>query len=181
LCLSWPQLQLCNPKLFTCTFCCNPRTLPPSFPLLPPPSVCVRVWGGGCGRGVLGVCSCVSGRGHAPSLAPRSPPKHTQARQQGIWFKAIYSSKHEGSGQSKEPVQPRAVMEAALPSLRACGLSERKASYLQDLARHFCEGHLSDELIAGACPCLFQLTAVLCTGRGATSTCLCAVPCGDVT
>eukprot|EP00884_Botryococcus_braunii_P016932 jgi/Botrbrau1/3922/Bobra.0183s0142.2 len=50
--------------------------------------------------------------------------------------------------QSRDPVQAAAVLAAPLASLRGCGLSERKASYLQDLARHFCEGHLSDELIA---------------------------------
>lgn len=42
---------------------------------------------------------------------------------------------------------PAAVLAAPLPSLRACGLSERKASYLVDLAAHFQDGRLSDELL----------------------------------
>lgn len=42
---------------------------------------------------------------------------------------------------------PAAVLAASLPTLRACGLSERKASYLLDLAAHFEDGRLSDELL----------------------------------
>jgi hypothetical protein len=42
---------------------------------------------------------------------------------------------------------PAAVLAAPQPSLRACGLSERKASYLLDLAAHFQDGRLSDELL----------------------------------
>jgi DNA-3-methyladenine glycosylase II len=42
---------------------------------------------------------------------------------------------------------PEAVLAASPPALRACGLSERKASYLQDLAAHFQDGRLSDDLL----------------------------------
>lgn len=42
---------------------------------------------------------------------------------------------------------PAAVLSATPAALRACGLSERKASYLQDLAAHFQDGRLSDELL----------------------------------
>lgn len=42
---------------------------------------------------------------------------------------------------------PSAVLSVDLPTLRACGLSERKASYLHDLAAHFQENRLSDDLL----------------------------------
>jgi len=42
---------------------------------------------------------------------------------------------------------PSAVSSASPTALRACGLSERKASYLQDLAAHFEDGRLSDQLL----------------------------------
>jgi hypothetical protein len=51
--------------------------------------------------------------------------------------------------QSTDPIQPASVLNAPIPSLRACGLSERKASYLVDLAEHFQDGSLSDARIAG--------------------------------
>jgi hypothetical protein len=42
---------------------------------------------------------------------------------------------------------PQAVLATPLPTLRAAGLSERKASYLVDLAARFQDGRLSDELL----------------------------------
>lgn len=51
--------------------------------------------------------------------------------------------------QCTDAIQPASVMNASLPSLRACGLSERKASYLIDLAEHFEHGSLSNARIAG--------------------------------
>lgn len=42
---------------------------------------------------------------------------------------------------------PRAVLGVAPAALRGCGLSERKASYLTELAAHFDDGRLSDELL----------------------------------
>jgi len=42
---------------------------------------------------------------------------------------------------------PAPLMRRRTTTLRACGLSERKAEYLRDLARHFAHGHLDlDEL-----------------------------------
>jgi DNA-3-methyladenine glycosylase II len=41
------------------------------------------------------------------------------------------------------------VLAAPPPVLRGCGLSERKASYLQELAAHFQDGRLTDELLTG--------------------------------
>ncbi|HYA65262.1 MAG TPA: DNA-3-methyladenine glycosylase 2 family protein [Burkholderiaceae bacterium] len=37
---------------------------------------------------------------------------------------------------------PHAVLARRLSTLRACGLSQRKAEYLRDLARHFVDGHI---------------------------------------
>lgn len=49
-----------------------------------------------------------------------------------------------------ELLTPEAVLAAPMADLRAAGLSERKASYLHDLAQHFSDGRLSDARIAGA-------------------------------
>ncbi|KAG0197515.1 hypothetical protein BGX28_009037, partial [Mortierella sp. GBA30] len=38
---------------------------------------------------------------------------------------------------------PNQVLATGIDSLRSCGLSERKASYVQDLARHFVEGKIT--------------------------------------
>jgi DNA-3-methyladenine glycosylase II len=38
---------------------------------------------------------------------------------------------------------PESVLRRRVATLRACGLSERKAEYLRDLARHFAQGHLT--------------------------------------
>ncbi|KAF9991038.1 hypothetical protein BGZ75_005992 [Mortierella antarctica] len=38
---------------------------------------------------------------------------------------------------------PEQVLATSMDKLRACGLSERKASYVQDLARHFVEGKIT--------------------------------------
>jgi DNA-3-methyladenine glycosylase II len=53
---------------------------------------------------------------------------------------------------------PERVASAAIPELRACGLSQRKAEYLTDLATHFATGrldprdwhHLDDEALIAA-------------------------------
>ncbi|KAL4452033.1 hypothetical protein ABPG75_007695 [Micractinium tetrahymenae] len=47
-----------------------------------------------------------------------------------------------------ESLSPAALLAAPLAALRRAGLSERKASYLQDLAAHFNDGRLSDAKIA---------------------------------
>lgn len=38
---------------------------------------------------------------------------------------------------------PDQVLATSIDQLRQCGLSERKASYIQDLARHFAEGKIT--------------------------------------
>ncbi len=48
---------------------------------------------------------------------------------------------------SEDLLTPQAVLSAELPVLRGCGLSERKAQYLRELASHFSDGRLSDELL----------------------------------
>eukprot|EP00850_Spirogloea_muscicola_P020384 SM000214S06778 [mRNA] locus=s214:99241:100967:+ [translate_table: standard] len=50
-------------------------------------------------------------------------------------------------GEEEAAVTPEAVQQLTMPEMRKAGLSERKASYLQDLASHFADGKLSDETI----------------------------------
>ncbi|MCO5979119.1 DNA-3-methyladenine glycosylase family protein [Ideonella oryzae] len=64
-------------------------------------------------------------------------------------------------------IDPRLVLAQETPSLRAVGLSVRKAEYLRDLARHFAEGevhvsqwqHMDDEAI------IDELVAIRGIGR----------------
>ena len=49
-----------------------------------------------------------------------------------------------------DPPTPAAVLAAPLADLRGAGLSERKVSYIVDLASHFNDGRLSDELLQTA-------------------------------
>ena len=49
-----------------------------------------------------------------------------------------------------EPPTPAAVLAAPLASLRSAGLSERKASYIVDLATHFGDGRLGDDMLSKA-------------------------------
>ena len=44
---------------------------------------------------------------------------------------------------------PEALQRRRIPTLRACGLSERKAEYLRDLARHFAQGRIDLAGLAG--------------------------------
>ncbi|KAF9152811.1 3-methyladenine DNA glycosylase [Linnemannia schmuckeri] len=46
------------------------------------------------------------------------------------------------SGDKRFPT-PEQVLATPMDQLRSCGLSERKASYIQDLARHFVEGKIT--------------------------------------
>ncbi|KAF9088296.1 3-methyladenine DNA glycosylase [Mortierella sp. AD031] len=46
------------------------------------------------------------------------------------------------SGDKRFPT-PDQVLSTPMDELRSCGLSERKASYIQDLARHFVEGKIT--------------------------------------
>jgi len=45
-------------------------------------------------------------------------------------------------------VSPQALLRRRAATLRKCGLSERKVEYLRDLARHFRDGHISDQGLA---------------------------------
>ena len=58
---------------------------------------------------------------------------------QTIWDRLAAAT--EGAG---DPVRldPARVGRTRLPTLRRCGLSERKAAYVRDLARHFTTGRL---------------------------------------
>jgi DNA-3-methyladenine glycosylase II len=46
-------------------------------------------------------------------------------------------------------VSPTGLMRRRVTTLRACGLSERKAEYLRDLARHFARGKVDPLHLAG--------------------------------
>jgi DNA-3-methyladenine glycosylase II len=43
---------------------------------------------------------------------------------------------------------PRAVLRRKAPTLRACGLSDRKVEYIHDLAQHFVSGRIDPALFA---------------------------------
>jgi len=64
-------------------------------------------------------------------------------------------------------VSPQATLATSADALRACGLSWRKAEYLQDLAAHFADGRLGEAIFAGAddAELLARLTAVRGIGR----------------
>jgi len=75
-------------------------------------------------------------------LRSRGDPFQTLARSivgQQISVKAADSVWARVVGAVPE-VAPTAVRALDLPSLRACGLSARKAEYFRDLARHFTDG-----------------------------------------
>ncbi len=50
-----------------------------------------------------------------------------------VWQRLLTAVDPDGAGL----LSPPAVLQLAAPDLRACGLSERKAEYVQALARHF--------------------------------------------
>jgi len=64
-------------------------------------------------------------------------------------------------------VTPGTALAADAEALRGCGLSWRKAEYLHDLATHFADGRLGDDLFgrAGDAEVLARLTAVRGIGR----------------
>jgi len=51
---------------------------------------------------------------------------------------------------AENELTPAAVLATPLEHLRSAGLSERKASYILDLAAHFADGRLTDELLRTA-------------------------------
>ena len=46
-------------------------------------------------------------------------------------------------------ITPQGLLRRRISTYRSCGLSERKAEYLRDLARHFAQGHLNMAELAG--------------------------------
>jgi DNA-3-methyladenine glycosylase II len=58
---------------------------------------------------------------------------------------------------SGAPLDPLRVQRKRIATLRACGLSERKAEYIRDLARHF----VSSRLDPAAWPALDDETLIL--------------------
>src|SRR5689334_7199615 len=57
---------------------------------------------------------------------------------QSIWDRLLKAC---GSGDG-QPLDPSKVQRKRIATLRACGLSERKAEYIRDLARHFVSARL---------------------------------------
>ena len=75
-------------------------------------------------------------------MVARGEPFHTLARAivgQQISVKAAQSVWNRVL-EVAPGMTPGAVLAVKRPSLRACGLSERKTEYIADLARHFAEG-----------------------------------------
>ncbi len=62
-------------------------------------------------------------------------------------------------------ISPSALLRRRVATLRACGLSGRKAEYLQDLARHFAHGHVDMRQLAAmpdeeVIDCLTQIRGI---------------------
>ena len=57
---------------------------------------------------------------------------------QTIWDRLLAAC----GGGARGPLDPQRVQRKRLTSLRKCGLSERKAEYIRDLARHFVSARL---------------------------------------
>jgi DNA-3-methyladenine glycosylase II len=91
-------------------------------------------------------------RGHPRiALTPRGDAFYTLARSivgQQISVKAADSVWARVRGACGE-LSPQSVMRRRATTLRACGLSERKAEYLRDLAAHFAEGCVDEARLAG--------------------------------
>ncbi|HZT61961.1 MAG TPA: DNA-3-methyladenine glycosylase 2 family protein [Burkholderiales bacterium] len=78
------------------------------------------------------------------ALEPRGEPFHTLARSivgQQISVKAAASIWGRVCALAPR-MHPEEIVDARLAKLRGCGLSQRKAEYLGDLARHFVGGTL---------------------------------------
>ena len=94
-------------------------------------------------RGVMATCPGVH-------LARRGDPFTTLARAivgqqisvkaaQSIWDRLVAAT---GGGGTPVALDPARVGRTRMPTLRRVGLSERKARYVRDLARHFVSGAL---------------------------------------
>jgi DNA-3-methyladenine glycosylase II len=63
-------------------------------------------------------------------------------------------------------LRPTAVLAVAEATLRGCGISSAKACYLRDLAAHFADGRLSDEVLLNASSSTAQLHTMLTAVKG---------------
>jgi DNA-3-methyladenine glycosylase II len=59
-----------------------------------------------------------------------------------VWRRFVATVAAEARSAAFPKLDPREVAVAGLPALRNCGLSQRKAEYLRDLAGHFVSGAL---------------------------------------
>lgn len=96
---------------------------------------------------VAGPLNCVLTCAVPPPLPPTAPRAVPQQLATTAAAK-IYGRVLEACG-CTDALDPASVAAAPLAELRGAGLSERKASYIQDLARHFQDGRLTDAKIAG--------------------------------
>ena len=127
----------------------------------------------------------------APFIEQHGPPERLVRKTQGnfatlakaIAFQqlatnaaaAIYGRVLAACGcEDAAALTPAAVLAAPLPALRAAGLSERKASYMADLAAHFHSGRLSDEMIAGCDEAQLEAALTAVKGIGLWTVHMCA-------
>ena len=78
-------------------------------------------------------------------MESRGDPFMTLARSivgQQISVKAAQSVWNRFAACVGEPVTPQCVLAQKRPTLRACGLSDRKTEYIADLAQHFADGKI---------------------------------------
>ena len=61
---------------------------------------------------------------------------------EAIWRRFVATVAPRSTATIARRLDPRAVAVQALPALRECGLSSRKAEYLRDLSTHFTSGRL---------------------------------------
>jgi DNA-3-methyladenine glycosylase II len=59
-----------------------------------------------------------------------------------IWRRLVTRTTPDAASQAFPSIDPASIVRLPLPALREIGFSERKASYVRDLASHFVEGRL---------------------------------------
>ena len=86
-------------------------------------------------------------------LARRGDPFTTLARSivgqqisvkaaQSVWERLVAACTVRGQAKDAKRLDPQRVQRKRIDTLRACGLSANKASYIRDLARHFTSARL---------------------------------------
>ncbi len=86
-------------------------------------------------------------------LARRGDPFTTLARSivgqqisvkaaQSVWDRVVAACTERGRNANPARLDPQRVQRKRIDTLRACGLSANKASYIRDLARHFTSARL---------------------------------------